>query len=59
MFLPGSFPEDPITPVYFPWAGAAAVASGDNAPALQSNAIVTLIMRVSVKGGMVALWEES
>lgn len=45
--------------MYFPWAGAAAVASGDNAPALQSNAIVTLIMGVSVEGGMVALWEES
>lgn len=59
MFLPVSFPEGPIAPVYFPWAGAAAVASGDNAPVLQSSAIVTLIMRVSFKGGVVALWEES
>lgn len=56
MFLPGSFPEDPITPACFPCAGATVVASGDNAPVLHSNAIVALIKRVSVNGGLTALW---
>lgn len=59
MFLPGSFPEHPLIPVYFPCAGVTMVASGDNAPALQSSAIVTVIMRISGEGGIMALWQES
>lgn len=51
----GSFPKNPIIPAHFPCAGTTMVASGDNDPALQSNAFVTLIMRISVKGGIVAL----
>lgn len=55
MFLPGTFPKNHIIPVYFPCAGIAMVAPGDNDPALQSNAFVTLIIRISVKGGIMAL----
>lgn len=55
MFLPGSFPKNPIIPLYFPCADITMVAPGDNDPTLQSNAFVTLRMRISVLGGIVAL----
>lgn len=59
VFVLGNFHRNCIIPVYFPCAGIIMVASGDNDPALQSNAFVTLIMRNSVKGVITALWQES